>query len=60
MKPDRKGTKIEVEQKELITCADYAKGDWYTTIDGKRRCYCLESGVSMIEDDYCSRAEAIE
>ena len=43
---------------EIIHCDECKWGDWYTTLDGHRYCYCMESGNGgRTEADFCSYAE---
>lgn len=43
---------------ELVRCKDCRWSDWYTAGDGKKYCYCMETGVGgRTENDYCSYAE---
>jgi hypothetical protein len=43
---------------EVVRCKDCKWSDWYSTKDGKRYCYCMETGIGgRTEDDYCSYAE---
>ena len=43
---------------EIIRCKDCKWGDWYTSVDRKRYCYCMETGNGgRTEDDFCSYAE---
>ena len=54
-----RGRKDAVE--EIIRCKDCKWGDWYTSVDRKRYCYCMETGNGgRTEDDFCSRAERRE
>lgn len=46
---------------EIIRCKDCKWSDWYTAVDGKRYCYCMETGNGgRTENDFCSRAERRE
>ena len=48
-------------QPEIVRCKDCKWGDWYTSVDGKRYCYCMETGASgRTADDFCSYAEREE
>ena len=43
---------------EVIRCKDCKWSDWYTSCDGSKYCYCMETGNSgRTENDYCSYAE---
>lgn len=45
----------------VVRCADCEHSDWYTTVDGRRLCYCMETGVGgRTEADFCSRGEREE
>ena len=45
-------------QPEIVRCKDCKWSDWYTAVDGKRYCYCMETGNSgRTENDFCSYAE---
>lgn len=48
-------------QLEIIRCKDCKRSDWYTTADGHRYCYCMETdNGGRTEDDFCSYAERQE
>ena len=48
-------------QPEIIRCKDCKWGDWYTSVEGKRYCYCMETdNGGRTEDDFCSKAERRE
>ena len=57
MKPRRKGLQIEVEQKELIMCKNCK---WWSQQFPFDLCERNEVPFEAEEDDWCSRAEAIE
>lgn len=43
---------------KVVRCRDCKWSDWYTAVDGKQYCYCMETGVSaLMETDYCSFGE---
>ena len=47
-----------LKQPQIIRCKDCKWSDWYTAGDGKKYCYCMETGVGgRTENDYCSYAE---
>lgn len=47
--------------KEIIRCKDCKWSDWYETLNGEHRCYCMEHGSSgHTDDDYCSYGERVE
>jgi len=53
--------RLPSEQPEIIRCKDCEWSDWYTTADGHRYCYCMETGNGgRTEDDFCSYAERQE
>jgi hypothetical protein len=42
----------------VVRCRECKWSDWYSTKDGNRYCYCMETGIGgRTEDDYCSYAE---
>ena len=48
-------------QPEIIRCKECKWSDWYTSVDGKRYCYCMETGNGgRTENDFCSYAERQE
>lgn len=43
---------------EVVRCKDCTHSDWYTSIDGKHKCYCMaHSGCGFGEMDFCSYGE---
>lgn len=47
-----------VDAVEVVRCKDCRFSDWYTAVDGKERCYCMEHGSSGHEEmDFCSYGE---
>ena len=47
-----------VDAVEVVRCKDCRFSDWYTTVNGKRYCYCMEHGSSGHEEmDFCSYGE---
>lgn len=44
-----------VDAVPVVRCKDCRFSDWYTAVDGKRYCYCMETGASgRNENDFCS------
>lgn len=47
-----------VDAVEVIRCEDCKWSDWYKTLNGEHRCYCMEHGsLGHTDDDYCSYGE---
>ena len=47
-----------VDAVRVVRCKDCRFSDWYTAVNGKRYCYCMEHGSSGHEDnDFCSHGE---
>ena len=47
-----------VDAVEVVRCKDCRFSDWYTAVDGKERCYCMEHDSSGHEEmDFCSYGE---
>lgn len=45
----------------VVRCKDCKWSDWYTSADGNRYCYCMETGNGgRTENDYCSYGERKE
>lgn len=43
---------------EVVRCKNCRFSDWYTAVDGKRYCYCMETGAfGRKENDFCSYGE---
>ena len=52
---------LKSAQPEIVRCKDCEWSSWYTTADGHRYCYCMETGKGgRTEDDFCSYAERRE
>ena len=50
-----------VDAVEVVRCKDCKWSDWYKTLNGEHRCYCMEHGSSgHTDDDYCSYGERNE
>ena len=48
----------DADVQPVIRCKDCKWSDWYTAVDGKQYCCCMETGASArTETDYCSFAE---
>lgn len=47
-----------IDAVQVVRCKDCKYGDWYTTVEGKRFCYCTvhESSAHTVED-FCSYGE---
>ena len=44
-----------VDAVPVVRCKDCRFSDWYTAVNGKRYCYCMETGASgRNENDFCS------
>lgn len=53
--------RCEIIQGDIVRCKDCKWSDWYETLNGEHRCYCMEHGSSgHTEDDYCSYGEREE
>lgn len=47
-----------VDAVPVVRCKDCRFSDWYTAVNGKRYCYCMEHDSSSHEDnDFCSYGE---
>ena len=47
-----------IDAVEVVRCKDCEWSDWYKTLDGEHRCYCMVHGSSgHTDDDYCSYGE---
>lgn len=47
-----------VDAVRVVRCKDCRFSDWYTAVNGKRYCYCMETGASgRGENDFCSYGE---
>ncbi len=52
------GTTNTVSMGELVRCKDCRFSDWYTAVNGKHYCYCMEHGsYGREENDFCSYGE---
>ena len=50
-----------IDAVEVVRCKDCKWSDWYKTLNGEHRCYCMEHGSSgHTDDDYCSYGEREE
>lgn len=48
-------------QPEIVRCRECKYADWYTTIEGKKLCFCIETDTGgRTEEDYCSLGEREE
>lgn len=46
------------DRKPLVRCKDCKWSDWYMTLNGEHRCYCMEHGsLGHTDDDFCSYGE---
>ena len=42
----------------VVRCRDCKWSDWYSNVDGKRYCCCMETGMGgRTETDFCSYGE---
>ena len=49
---------VSADAVEVVRCKDCKWSDWYKTLDGEHRCYCMVHGSSgHTDDDYCSYGE---
>lgn len=47
-----------VDAVPVVRCKDCRFSDWYTAVDGKRYCYCMEHDSSGHQEmDFCSYGE---
>lgn len=47
-----------VDAVPVVRCKDCRFSDWYTAVNGKRYCYCMEHCSSGHEDnDFCSNGD---
>lgn len=52
---------LSAEAVEVVRCKDCKWSDWYKTLSGEHRCYCMEHGSSgHTGNDYCSCGEREE
>lgn len=50
-----------IDAVEVVRCRDCKWSDWYKTLNGEHRCYCMEHGSrGHVDDDYCSYGECRE
>lgn len=47
-----------IDAVEVVRCKDCKWSDWYMTLNGEHRCYCMEHGsLGHTDDDFCSYGE---
>ena len=47
-----------IDAVKVVRCRDCKWSDWYKTLNGEHRCYCMEHGsIGHTDDDYCSYVE---